>query len=157
MIEVQRRVDISFDNVVLVHQQLKSDTNYLYSSLILPCSIIMWTSNVLCSTFSPMFYNKGGRLHGSIDKASNLPPPRALHCIFHITCTRAVHTFQEIQISSQVQIQTHSFQEIQMPSQLQIETDNFQEIQGPSQLQIQTHTFQEIQIPSHVQIQKQKI
>ena len=55
--------------------------------------------------------------------------------------TRAVHTFQEIQI----------------PSQVQIETDNFQEIQGPSQLQIQTHTFQEIQIPSHVQIQKQKI
>ena len=71
--------------------------------------------------------------------------------------TRAVHTFQEIQISSQVQIQTHSFQEIQMPSQLRIKTDNFQEIQGPSQLQIQTHTFQEIQIPSHVQIQKQKI
>ena len=71
--------------------------------------------------------------------------------------TRAVHTFQEIQIPSRVQIQTHNFQEIQMPSQLQIETDNVQEIQGPSQLQIQTHTFQEIQIPSHVQIQKQKI
>ena len=55
--------------------------------------------------------------------------------------TRAVHTFQEIQIPSQVQIQTHSFQEIQMPSQLQIETDNFQEIQGPSKLQIQTTPF----------------
>ena len=39
--------------------------------------------------------------------------------------TRAVHTFQEIQI----------------PSQLQIETDNFQEIQGPSKLQIQTTPF----------------
>ena len=55
--------------------------------------------------------------------------------------TRAVHTFQEIQIPSQVQIQTHSFQEIQMPSQLQIETDNVQEIQGPSKLQIQTTPF----------------
>ena len=55
--------------------------------------------------------------------------------------TRAEHTFQEMQIPSQVQIQTHSFQEIQMPSQLQIETDNFQEIQGPSKLQIQTTPF----------------
>ena len=39
--------------------------------------------------------------------------------------TRAVHTFQEIQI----------------PSQLQIETDNVQEIQGPSKLQIETTPF----------------
>ena len=30
--------------------------------------------------------------------------------------TRVVHTFQEMQIPSQVQIQTHSFQEIKMPS-----------------------------------------
>ena len=30
--------------------------------------------------------------------------------------TRAVHTFQEMQIPSQVQIQTHSFQEVKMPS-----------------------------------------
>ena len=67
--------------------------------------------------------------------------------------TRAVHTFQEIQIPSQVQIQTYTFQEIKMPSPLQIQTHNFQEIQMPSQLQIETDNFQEIQGPSKLQIQ----
>ena len=53
--------------------------------------------------------------------------------------TRAVHTFQEIQIPSQLQIQTQTFQEIQNSSQVQIETHIFQDIKmPPSQLQIQT-------------------